>query len=105
MPGGLESADTSLKLSRMDKVRTTKRNKVETGGLGADELLEGASGRDYLDVELCRSHDIAVRFHEYEHPRYPQRAEPFISHLSALDLILNVGIDEARHVLEAGAKR
>lgn len=70
--------------------------------LGAGELLEGASGRHYFDLPLFRSHGLHVDFHHYAHPRYPQRWEPFVSHLSALDLLLNVGEEEAARVLRRG---
>jgi hypothetical protein len=69
--------------------------------LGARDLLEGESGRSYLDVALCEAHGIRVTFHDYAHPTYPQLHTPFVSHLSALDLLLCRGDREARHVLEA----
>jgi hypothetical protein len=68
--------------------------------LGARDLLEGASGRSYLDVALCEAHGIRVTFHEYAHPTYPQLHTPFVSHLSVLDLLLCRGDREARQVLE-----
>lgn len=71
--------------------------------VGATELLEGASGRGYLDVDLCERHGIRVTFHEYAHPTYPQLHEPFVSHLSVLDLLLCGGEREGRRVLEGGA--
>ena len=67
--------------------------------LGATELLEGESGQDYLDVALCRAHGIEVTFQRYAHPVYAQLHEPFVSHLSALDLLLSCGEHEARRVL------
>lgn len=69
--------------------------------LGARELLEGESGQRYLDVELCRRHGIAVTFHRYAHPTYPQLYTPFVSHLSVVDLLLSCGEAEARRVLES----
>jgi hypothetical protein len=69
--------------------------------LGATELLIGASGRDYLDVALCTAHGIRVAFHHYRHPDYRQLHEPFISHLSAIDLLLCAGAHEARRIVEA----
>ncbi len=69
--------------------------------LGATELLEGESGRSYLDVDLCAAHGIRVAFHHYAHPVYPQLYTPFVSHLSAVDLLLCVGPAEARRVLRA----
>ena len=71
--------------------------------LGGDVLIEGASGRDYLDVALCEAHGIRVEFQHYAHPVYPQLHEPFVSHLSALDLLLCVGPAEACRVLQAAA--
>lgn len=68
--------------------------------LGATELLEGASGRDYLDVELCQRHGIRVEFHAYAHPVYAQLHQPFVSHLSAIDLLLCVGEAQARRVVQ-----
>ena len=67
--------------------------------LGATRLLEGESGRSYLDVDLCRAHGIEVTFHQYVHPVYTQLHTPFVSHLSAVDLLLSCGEDEARRVL------
>jgi hypothetical protein len=67
--------------------------------LGADQLLEGASGAAFLDVELLRRHGIEVAFHQFDHPCYPQLHEGFVSHLSVVDLLLSVGPDEARRIL------
>ena len=69
--------------------------------VGATELLEGETGRSYLDVDLCTSHGIRVEFQHYAHPVYRQLHEPFVSHLSALDLLLACGEDEARRVLRS----
>lgn len=69
--------------------------------LGATELLEGESGQSYLDVPLCAEHGITVAFQRYPHPVYPQLHESFVSHLSALDLLLCRGEREARRVLES----
>jgi hypothetical protein len=77
----------------------TQRIIAFSKALGATELLEGESGRSYLDVELCRAHGIEVTFHHYAHPVYQQPHTPFISHLSAVDLLLSCGEDEARRVL------
>jgi len=69
--------------------------------VGASELLEGESGRSYLDVDLCAAHGIRVEFHHYAHPVYPQVRMPFVSHLSALDLLLSVGEEDTRRVLRS----
>jgi len=60
---------------------------------GADTYLGGMGGsRSYLDTELFRQAGVAVTWHEYEHPRYPQCGpRPFIPGLAAIDLLFNVG--------------
>jgi hypothetical protein len=69
--------------------------------LGATELLEGESGESYLDVPLCAAHGIEVTFQRYAHPTYEQLHAPFVSHLSAVDLLLSCGEREARRLLAA----
>lgn len=54
-------------------------------------FYEGASGRDYLDVELLNRAGIGVVFQDYRHPVYRQVHGDFVSHLSAIDLIMNTG--------------
>ena len=70
--------------------------------LGADSLLEGEAGRSYFDVALFESFGMQVRFHDYVHPTYPQLHDPFVSHLSAMDLLLCAGAERARRVLRSG---
>ena len=82
-----------------DAADPTRRIIAFMTAVGATELLEGESGRSYLDVALCAAHGIGVEFHQYAHPVYPQVREPFVSHLSAIDLLLTVGQDAARRVL------
>ena len=53
----------------------------------------GSSG--YLEVERFEEVGIRVTFQDYQHPKYGQSNAgdvlPFLSHLSALDLITNHG--------------
>ncbi len=71
--------------------------------LGARSLLEGAAGRDYFDVPTFRELGFEVTFHDYVHPTYPQLHGAFVSHLSAIDLLLCVGADRAGRVLRGGS--
>lgn len=73
--------------------------------LGATELLEGESGQSYFDTELFRAHDYRVDFHRYIHPEYAQLHQPFLSHMSVVDLLLSVGADEAARILRSGKLR
>lgn len=83
-----------------DQPGPTERIVAFMQALGATELLEGESGQSYLDLDLCAAHGIRVTFQRYAHPLYAQlHAPPFVSHLSALDLLLSCGEHEARRVL------
>lgn len=58
---------------------------------GATRYLAGPAGRSYLDLPSFETAGIAVDFHEFRHPRYPQRgATEFVQALSALDALMNV---------------
>jgi hypothetical protein len=82
-----------------DRPGPTQRIIAFMKALGATELLEGESGQSYVDVALCAAHGIDVKFQRYAHPTYAQLHAPFVSHLSALDLLLCRGEREARRVL------
>ena len=68
---------------------------------GATRYLSGVAARDYLDTALFVRHGIEVVWQDYRHPVYPQQHEPFVSHLSALDLLLNCG-EQSRSLLLSG---
>ena len=68
---------------------------------GATHYLSGVAARTYLDVPLFKNNGITVEWQSYEHPTYPQRYEPFISHLSAIDALLNVGPAASRLIDDA----
>ncbi len=62
--------------------------------LGADELLEGSVGRDYLEeanTELFNRNGIRITYQDYQHPVYSQLYGDFQSHLSVVDLLMNEG--------------
>jgi WbqC-like protein len=68
--------------------------------IGADVYLSGAFGRDYLDLEAFAADGVAVRFHEYTYPVYPQCFGGFVPWLSYLDILFNASLD--RKTVEAG---
>ncbi len=61
--------------------------------MGADIYLSGPSGEEYLDEEIFHDAGIGVCYHEFHHPTYLQAnwSGPFISSLSTVDLLFNVG--------------
>lgn len=67
--------------------------------VNATSYLSGPSGRDYLEERLFQKSGISVDYHDFEHPVYYQKGqEDFVSHLSTVDLIANLG-DEGRKFL------
>jgi hypothetical protein len=64
---------------------------------GAAEYLTGPSARAYLEEEQFATRGIAVRWMSYAgYPEYRQlHAPPFVHEVSILDLLFNVGAEEA----------
>jgi hypothetical protein len=60
---------------------------------GATRYLSGDAARDYLNVPQFLAAGVEVMWHDYVHPSYAQQHDAFVSHLSVLDLILNMGPD------------
>ncbi len=59
---------------------------------GADAYLSPAGARAYLtDDQAFRARGMALEFHAYDHPTWPQLFGPFVSHLSAVDLLMHCG--------------
>ena len=65
---------------------------------GASEYLSGSAARDYLDLPRFEEAGVRVTFQDYQHPSYAQRFPGFVSHLSIVDLLFNVG-PESRSIL------
>lgn len=59
--------------------------------LGADTYLSGPDGRNYLELNKFNESGITIKYHDYNHSHYGQVYEPFISHMSTLDLLFNCG--------------
>ncbi|MDO4197490.1 MAG: WbqC family protein [Erysipelotrichaceae bacterium] len=71
--------------------------------VGADYYISGPSGRDYLNMQSFEDAGVGVVFNDYHHPEYPQRrSEEFVAYLSAVDLFMNLGFEEAKKVIMSG---
>lgn len=63
-------------------------------GLGADRYVSPPASQAYLArSDAFERAGIPVVYSDYRHPTYPQLHGPFVSHLSVVDLIFNVGPD------------
>ncbi len=71
--------------------------------VNADTYIAGPSGRDYLHMEDFSVAGIKVVFNDYKHPSYPQKkSQEFVPYMSALDLFMNCGFEEARRIILEG---
>ena len=73
--------------------------------LGAGTYCASAGSRGYLEPTMPQFRDAGVEmvFQDWIHPTYPQRGEGFISHLSVIDALMNVGPAAVRDMLKGGA--
>jgi len=68
--------------------------------LGADAFIAAEGSRPYVSADPAFAEaGIDVVFQNYQHPVYEQLHGPFISHLSALDALLNVGAERTRELI------
>jgi hypothetical protein len=70
--------------------------------LGAPRYYSAAGASGYMDEEkhLFLEAGIEVFYQDWMHPTYPQRGDGFLSHLSALDALMNIGPKATRALIE-----
>jgi hypothetical protein len=94
--------DTPMTSSAQYPARGAKTERLLTicEAAGATAYLSGPAARDYFDESAFASAGIDVMWMSYEgYAEYPQLYPPFEHHVSALDLLLNVGSDAAQYLL------
>lgn len=67
--------------------------------LEATKYYSGALGKDYLELEKFSDVGISVDFQDYKHPEYEQRFPGFVPNMSALDLLMSMGDESKRLIL------
>jgi hypothetical protein len=73
--------------------------------VGADEYVAGEGCLGYIDPPAFESAGIEFWFQRYVHPEYTQKGtDAFVSRLSVLDALFNVGFDGARELIEGDAR-
>jgi hypothetical protein len=72
--------------------------------VNADILYDAGGAVEAIDAGLIQTNWIRVVFQEYEHPCYRQMHGNFISHLSAIDLLLNEG-PGSMAIIKSGVKK
>ena len=80
-----------------DKTKLTVNQLIE---LGADTYIAAEGSRPYVSAESAFAEaGIEVVYQDYVHPVYEQLYGPFISHLSTLDALMNVGAEKTRALI------
>lgn len=72
--------------------------------VGATEYLSALASKEYMEDAKFADRSIALRYHNYVHPEYPQQCTPFLPYMSALDLLLNAGGEEGIKILRGGRR-
>lgn len=62
------------------------------------KYLSGPLGINYLDLKTFKNREIKVIFDEFENYEYPQINGDFLSHMSIIDLLFNLG-DKAKEYI------
>ena len=69
--------------------------------VGITHFYDGEKAKDFLDPALFKANGIEVEFQVYKHPTYKQCYEPFVSHLSAVDLLFLYGKESVKLIAHA----
>ncbi|MFD1646087.1 WbqC family protein [Haloarchaeobius litoreus] len=99
----LVPSDTEVMLSSELDVTGSKTERLINilDAVDGDAYISGPAARDYLDTEPFADAGISLYWHEFDHPEYPQPHGEFVSHLSAIDVLFNMG-PEARNLVQEG---
>jgi hypothetical protein len=68
--------------------------------LNTDEYFSPVGSKAYLDIPRFNENNIKVSFLDFEHPEYPQTRSPFVSHMSIVDALINIGPDKTREMIK-----
>jgi hypothetical protein len=64
--------------------------------LGATRYYSPLGSKEYIKENLFAKNGIELVYQNWRHPVYSQRGESFVSHLSVLDALMNVGPQATR---------
>ncbi len=96
--------DVPLKLSSEMELKEKKSDLILEicRSVGATTYLSGPMGRDYLDTQKFHDQGIGITFHSFSPPDYKQCWKGFESHLSIVDLLMNLSTEDIRSHMAAG---
>jgi hypothetical protein len=76
--------------------------------IAADAYLAAPGSAAYIEQELeggaFAGSGVAIGYHNFVHPVYPQRQDEFVSHMSIVDLLMNCGYGSALEIIRSGRR-
>lgn len=104
-PELISSADLAATDQRLLTLQGNELVVATCQAAGADEYVSGAGCFDFIRPPAFQAEGIAFWVQSYVHPEYPQAGSAaFVSHLSVLDALFNVGFDGVRQLVEQEAR-
>jgi len=95
--------------SDLDYDKTAKKNNLMLNLskiVGASIYLSGQGAKAYMDDISFSDQAIKVIYQHFEHPVYKQRnISKFVSGLSSVDMLMQLGIEDARKIFWENVKR
>lgn len=99
-----------IKASKLDGVEGRKDDRLLSicCAIGAEDYLAAQGSAAYIEQEresgAFAGSGVTLHYHNFEHPTYPQAADPFISHMSVVDLLMHCGAEAALDIIRSGRK-
>ncbi len=73
--------------------------------LKANRYLSAPGSREYIEEsDAFGQAGVAVNYHEYEHPVYPQGADDFLPYMAAIDLLFHCGGEAGLQIIRQGVR-
>jgi hypothetical protein len=68
--------------------------------LGCSVYLTQVGTEEYTDIDAFAASGIRVEFLQFPHPEYRQLCQPFVPHLSIVDMLMNIGPEQSAALIE-----
>ena len=73
--------------------------------ISATNYISPLGSKNYLaEGKLFNKNNIGLNYYDFQHPFYPQIYGDFISHLSVLDMLLNIGAKQSSELISGSIK-
>ena len=76
--------------------------------IDCDNYLSAQGSSVYIELNspggYFTKNNIELYYHNYEHPNYEQGKNSFLPYMAIIDLLMNIGFDNALNVIKQGRK-